>query len=539
MIDPARMLACVLVSFSLGESPVDQDGEITRLLRRAHEVAVTMSVDRIFTKFGILTQIAQFQACVNDHEESSKTIEDAFKVGGDPSFHQMMRNRVRMDVLQMTAAMRIEQGNAKAAVEPLREYARLAAANNSSSDPISFYLELVKLQARAGDREGAADSAKRIQEMAEKLPEIPLIRGGIRAGVQTRSPGLVIAAHAFGLASERAVAEDLRRRALREAESIGDQAKRRGEIGAAIVQRAMLGDVAGAVDWLDSRPEIIGDGRDDLLAFVATNGAEYDPGLAVRTASRIGDIAKRLPALSSVAGKLGSLGRWKEAAVAWEAALPEGQALPRRDYLAELVYAHARAGEREAALASARRALREAERPDDDRRRGNFPHAPFFARLAAGLWLAGDRVAAGANLDRAMAMADAIRDDSFTRSAILNSIAATYGDMGDFERSLQLLTESMIQDANLIRPIIEAGASARLKAGDVDGALRLFGFLVNKTNDPFESRELARKVAKAEARDGDPALARRWAEGVGGAEYQAQALIGVCSGLLESSYKTP
>ena len=306
-----------------------------------------------------------------------------------------------------------------------------------------------------------------------------------------------------------------------------------------IEERARLGDVAGAVTWLDARRELFGDMWNELLASVASTGAEFDPSLALETASRIGDTSKRLAALSAVAEKLGSLGRWKDAAVAWEAALPEGQALPRRDFLAELVYAHAKAGQREAALASARRSLREAERPGHDRQKWSFPQAPFFARLAAGLWLAGDRVAAGANLDRATAMADAIRDDPFTRSAILNSIAATYGDMGDFERSLQLLTESRIQDANLIRPIIEAGASARLKAGDVDGALRLFGFLVNKTNDPFESRELARKVAKAEARNGDPALARQWAEGLGGAEYRAVALIGVCSGLLESSYKTP
>ncbi len=547
MSDPARMLACVLASFASGGFPVDQDGEITRLLRRAHEVAVTMSDDRIFTKFGILTQIAQFQACVNDHDESSKTIEDAFKVGGDPSFHQMMRSRVRMDVLQMTAAMRIEQGDAKAAVEPLREYARLAAINNSSSAPISFYLELVKLQARAGDREGAAASAKRIQEFAEELPATPRGGGGIRAGVQTRTPGLVIAAHAFGLAGERAVAEDLRRRAIREAESIADRDKRRGEVWTVIEERARLGDVAGAVAWLDARRELFGDMWNELLASVASTAAEFNPSLALGTASRIGDTSKRLAALSAVAEKLGSLGRWKDAAVAWEAALPEGQALPRRDFLAELVYAHAKAGHREAALASARRSLREAERPGDDRQKWSFPQAPFFARLAAGLWLAGDRAAAEANLGRAKTMAGEIRDLpignsgtlNFDKSGTLNSIAATYADMGDFDRSLQLLTESRIRDPNLIRPIVDAGASARLKAGDVNGALQLFSFLVNKTDDPIGSREVARKVAKAEARDGDPALARRWAEGVGGAEYQAVALIGVCSGLLERSYKTP
>ena len=538
MIDPTRMLVCVLALLTPGGTSVDQNGEIIRILRQAHEIAVTMPNDRILTKFSILDEIARFQAFVNDQDESSKTIEDALKESPNPSSHQRIRDGIRVDVLHSTAVLRIEQGDAKAAVEPLREYARLVG-KGLSPGWIPFYLGLLKLQVRAGDRDGASESAKQILEFAEKLPATPPEGGGNRDGVQTRPRGLLLAAHAFGLADQPAIAENLRRRAIREAESIADQNQRRGQIGTVIEERARLGDLAGAVAWLDARRELFGDGWNDQLAAISYAGAEFDPSLAVRTAARIGDPLKKILSLSAVARKLGDLGRWRDAANAWVVALPEGKTLLSRNLLAELVYAQAKAGDRDAALATTRRALREAERPGYDRLTVKFPSPGFYARLSAGVWLAGDREAAATYLRQARTLTDAIRDDPINKSGCLTQIAETYADMGDFDHALEMLTESMIRDSNLIRPIVEAGALARVRAGDVEGAFRLFNFLASATNYTPAIRDVARKVAKIEAKSGDLAVALRWAEGQSSPENKAVALIGVCSGLLERSYKTP
>ena len=530
------------LAFSDGAIEVNLDSEVPQILQQARAVANTLPNDVASTRYRILSAIACLQAVVRDEDEAAQTAEEAAKSIDEPTvFLSGTRNHLKLQMLRAVAEAQIKRGDLKAAVETLREVARRESIGNQNYVLIIF-TSLAESQSKAGDFEGAVASAERSQAAAEALPMSIVEGAGRQVGPRTRPMALLMVARAFELAREQVTANHLRERAIREVDAIADPKQREKHLGALIVERQRLGDLAGALAWLDAYPLTFGPGRDDIFTSFAVRCTKVNRDLALQLIGRINDPWRRIAATERVAKTLAELGQWQEAATVWGrlTATDQSNTAPSRIYLADLAYAYARAGDQGATRAAVRRALAAAERPGPDRiLQERFPAHHYFSRLAAALWLVGDRKEAAVNMRKARAMADSIHNDSNVVAGATTSIAMAEADMENYGGAIETPHKMPLPDIPLARRIVQHGIMARLRAGDVAAASRLLHALIQLQGGEREATELAEEAANRIAKAGDTALALRWAEAQTTAERKARSLLGTARGIIDRSSGPP
>ncbi len=524
-----------------GGNKVNLDGEVSQILRRAGEVAETLPVDVLSPRYRILLEIACLQAAVGDEEGATRTAEEVVKSSNEPAvFHPQARNKLKRAMLQTVAAVKMKRGDLKAA-EDLRELARQGASDvpvDNRGSAVRYFAELAKSLAKLGDFEGAVAFAKQAQSAAEMLP----ISATNERPRRPRPIAFLDVARAFDLAREHVTADDLRKRAIADVKAIIDPEQREEQLGRLIYERYELGDRAGALAWLDASPEVLHLKPNNWIMNFAIRCAEGDPALALRLVDRVTDQSNRVEAIADVAGYLGRLGRWREAATVWTKITPPAgdDTAPSRVYLVALAYAQARAGDRDATLAAARRALVVAEHPGLAPILNRQISAIFdYNRLAAAFWLIGEREQAANLLHKAKAMADAIHDDPPGASGIAYSIVEAEADMGNYDAVIQTLQKEQLPDVHTVRRIVRTGIEVRLKAGDIAAASRLLDALIRAPNGEREATELVEEAANRIAKAGDTALGLRWAEAQTSAERKSLALLSVAQGMVDRSSGPP
>ncbi len=523
---------------SLEETGVDRAREVARVLDRALEVVRSIPPSDLVTKYNLFTGIACARAISEDSDGSRL---DAIMASNElADLPGQDQGRVRMDILWSLADARVRAGDRKAGARILREFASLAELRPSNYSFRSFReaRELATAQARAGDREAALVTADRVVKIAEALPLFHPPQGVRFELPPTRPVALYQAAQTLEAVGEKVMATDARRRGLREARVIPDQAPRAAALAQLVADRSSRGDLAAAREEFDAFLESLAGGdamtNSGLLMSVALAQAKADVAVALRTAGRIADAIRRADVIRSIARELGEAGKWKDSVVAWRALLEEELVRSGDFALSDLAIAQARSGDREVALTTARQALKEAERVIRVKRPARL--AWVMPRLLSGvalaLWEAGDREAARATLAQARALADTTKDRQ-QKEGILQGIAITMAEIEGHDVALVNVTNTSVYPPELLLRLIEEGATARVRAGDVPGAVRLLELVPQGGRRERTITGIAAWIATSTSKLGKSELAIQWAEAQWLPVAKARALICVASVMMD------
>jgi len=447
--------------------------------------------------------------------------------------------RLKAFCLVAIASARGRAGDREAAATTFRRALSIRALSTGFDGWIDWLSDTAISQAKAGDREGARETHRRALDEADRLPIvlIPLLGSDDR---YNRGRALSVVAHAQAAAGDLEAAALTRERALQAAEAIQDKEYRvQTFVGMAYVQSSG-GDLAGAMRFLDARPDLSGPGaawwRDCILD-------QYADGQAKR-----GDVASALTAVASIKDAerarrvLFRMAEVRSRADDWDGVraiarfarnsevAPSEEQDRRRYFVIDLARAEAELGNRDAALRIVREAIEEPPRRDPP---GQW--AGFLAALAPILARAGDRPGADAALREARRIAAGIAEPFEKRSAFRQVEDAEFlmADTDGVCRRIAATDFANGLDTASFGEVI----LLRAKAGDMRGALRIVDAFPENSNTTRDVAEVAASIATIMTARGEVAWALGWAEGQARPLAKVRALLAVACGMISSRRK--